>query len=902
MQYNIENTIHEVEDFDNKTSQSTIEDYSKLLIEYNANYQQSDYFWLIGTSPLVQGWILHVSVIAPQICKLLHILLPILIAQKVPFKLPQDKDTARHILDGNLGYEQIGQILSIYPENAVQALELARQLVLLTQPFRGPVIPIAIHLGGTIYTRYGGINPILRQGNNGEIEKYIYDGSGELIKDNSSISFFLPAGTTWPFSEFSTPTQIQNKKNLRQIYRPLTTLKPDARGNVIKALYVKGLFRLGTCVIKIGKKNMLADDMGRDIRDRLLWQKYLHEQLEDTVRVPKIFDFFEEEGDTHLVMEFIKGQSLHDSLIEINSNQICWFQITKEGQIKILDWLLKIITIIDQIHKKGFVHRDIAPGNFIINREEIILIDTELMYDLKNNKKEKPYELGTPGFMSPEQEAISTPTIKEDIYGLGALMINMFTCLSASRFDAKNPVALYESLIFFTRDPIISTLITTCLDKIPSNRPSIYHIQKNIEEIKNKFTKNNNTPNDDKDNFTINWQPELIKKTIKEALVGLSQQSMPIIDGVWFSKTIKNNNYNGTEQKEHAPYAGINTGMTGVLYLLARAKKMGYDLEVNKLPYKQSWKYIHQEYLKKLDSLQPGLYNGLAGIALTLAEGIEADLVEDSDLTKDYIHHCFAKPTEQLNISDGVAGQALVLLQCKSYLKKELYENSLDNCIQQLLNHQGKNGCWLTKSSKSRKQFNMPLSWGYGISGIISLLLIYNSRHENKQVLRALNMGLSYLRKHTHDLKGLFIPSIYKKILDGRTEIGDERTSILLCFIHAYEILKEPYYMQVAEWALYHFPDFVVNNNFCLDGGLSMLGEVYIEAWRVFKNEEWLRRAQQIATVFLRTTYRNSNDSCYWLTDESRKPAADLFTGNSGIIHFLLRCTNPNSLKHVLLK
>jgi serine/threonine protein kinase len=877
------------------------ENYAVILEQYGAEYHKVNYYWQVGATQKLQGWILHLSVITPQMVDLLHMLVPVLLKQKTVFKLAIDKTIARNILDGIMGCEQLGKVISIYPEDEDDALVLAKQLVKLTSTFRGPAIPTDIHLGGVVYTRYGSINPIIRQATSGQMEKYIYASNGELVKDSYHIPFLLPTGVVWPFKELTVCEVPRLSKNLHHIYKPMTILKQDVRGNVIKALYLKGFLRVGTCVIKAGKKNMLADDLGRDMKDRLHWQKILHQELDNYVRLPKILDYFEENGTFYLVMEFIKGKSLNDRLVEIHRNQKSWFQLSSSEQSIILQWLLNIVAAIDLLHKKGFVHRDIAPGNFLIDeRGELVLIDVELTYDLKKNKKELPYELGTPGFMSPEQEAVSIPTVKDDIYGLGALMINCFTCLSALRFNVNNPSDLFRNLLYFIRNSEIVELIGTCLSLQPLKRPHICEIQSSLEHF--KTDQEIKTPYQQIPPPATPRLSESLQITIRDALHGLCKKPMPFYDGIWQSKTIKNDRHTVNTNKEFSPYVGIHTGMTGVLYLLARAHKMGYELEPNKTGYKECWKYIYREHLNNLENLNPGLFNGTAGIALALVEGLEAGLLEDSELIRKYIEKCLENPSEQLNLADGCAGQGIALLQCAPWMNSDISKKLLKNLALQLISRQKKDGSWNNSSLTSSKTYNIPVSWSQGITGILYFLMASQIHYENQQVREAVNKSLTYLLKRSHDLKGLFIPSVYKKLLENQPEVGDERTGVILCYIKAYHFLQDPYFKELAERALYLYPDFVVNSNFSQEGGLAALGEVYLEAWRIFKNEEWQKRALQIASVFLHTSYHLKGESCYWLMDETGKPVADLLSGNSGIIHFLLRCSDPEKLNHILLK
>ncbi len=88
--------------------------------------------------------------------------------------------------------------------------------------------------------------------------------------------------------------------------------------------------------------------------------------------------------------------------------------------------------------------------NFLVtDKNEIVLIDLELTYSMSDRYPEPPFKFGTEGFMSPEQRALESPTISEDVYSIGALMISFFTNLFPSKFDVEDSVNLSEVLFFF---------------------------------------------------------------------------------------------------------------------------------------------------------------------------------------------------------------------------------------------------------------------------------------------------------------------------------------------------------------------------------------------------------------------------------------------------------------------
>jgi len=140
-----------------------------------------------------------------------------------------------------------------------------------------------------------------------------------------------------------------------------------------------------------------------------------------------------------------------------------------------------------------------------------------------------------------------------------------------------------------------------------------------------------------------------------------------------------------------------------------------------------------------------------------------------------------------------------------------------------------------------------------------------------------------------------------KHVTKGK-EKGDERKGIILTLIKAFEVLKDPMYRKRAEEALLYYPELIIKNDFSQDAGLAGLGELYQEAFRVFKDEKWRQRADWIAQIFTCTFCELGEGTGFWMMEERNEPTADFMVGNTGIIHFLLRESNPDQLGYRLLE
>jgi serine/threonine protein kinase/formylglycine-generating enzyme required for sulfatase activity len=226
-------------------------------------------------------------------------------------------------------------------------------------------------------------------------------------------------------------------------YQILEKIGAGGMGQVYKAFH-SGTQRIVAIKVILGKGKIEPEVVKRFEREVKAAAKLVHSNI------ITVFDADQADGRIFMVMEYIKGDDLGELL-------------RKKGQLsfsEVVDYILQAAKGLKYAHDQGVIHRDIKPGNILVDsRGNVKIVDMGLA-KLESKGDEGSISMltasasvmGTVDFMSPEQ-GFSSKNVdaRTDIYSLGATLFFILT--RKVMFQGDNA---FEKLLAHREAPIPS--------------------------------------------------------------------------------------------------------------------------------------------------------------------------------------------------------------------------------------------------------------------------------------------------------------------------------------------------------------------------------------------------------------------------------------------------------------
>ncbi len=175
--------------------------------------------------------------------------------------------------------------------------------------------------------------------------------------------------------------------------------------------------------------------------------------------LPKVIDYFHENGKHHLVMEFVDGEDLSRILSKSPGP-------LPEKQV--IDWGIQIATVLYFLHCRKpdpIIFRDLKPSNIILSGNIVKLIDFGIARHFSPNKKGDTMRIGSPGYAPPEQYSGQTDP-RSDIYSLGVTLYQLIT-----KYDPASTQTPFKFPPIQSINPVASPKLIQIIERMIQMEP-----------------------------------------------------------------------------------------------------------------------------------------------------------------------------------------------------------------------------------------------------------------------------------------------------------------------------------------------------------------------------------------------------------------------------------------------
>src|SRR5688572_13313130 len=202
------------------------------------------------------------------------------------------------------------------------------------------------------------------------------------------------------------------------------------------------------------------------------------------LNIAQIYGIEDSGGTSCIVMELVEGETLQARI--------------QRGPIAMTEALSiakQIAEALEAAHEKGVIHRDLKPGNIMLDDGKVKVLDFGLAkaYDGRSANSDLSLSptmtsiaatsagviLGTAAYMSPEQAKGRAVDRRTDIFAFGCVLYEMLTAKKA--FDGEDVTDILGAVLRDEPDwrqlpddvpPGVRRLLRLCLEKNPKNRRS----------------------------------------------------------------------------------------------------------------------------------------------------------------------------------------------------------------------------------------------------------------------------------------------------------------------------------------------------------------------------------------------------------------------------------------------
>jgi tRNA A-37 threonylcarbamoyl transferase component Bud32 len=383
-----------------------------------------------GWSGVKQGWKLHVSATPANARTVLERVATVARDHPVAFKFASGPTILDLMLSKNWPREGGGKFITLYPPDEAAFQRLGLLLAQATEGLDGPYILSDRRVPGSriVFYRYGEHRTGESVDALGDRIRQLEGPGGEKARDERRGWFALPTWVRDPYGSSSVKvlSDPADRPKLNGRYVMLAMIRHSNLGGIYRAHDVE---RDQAVVVRERRPLVGWTGPRTDAVGLLRKETRILRRMDGSGITPAYVDAFQLWEHHYLVMEAIEGMELRDFALSR------YFRPGKLAGPRYLFQtfrrvILELARGIEEFHRRGIILRDLSVTNVLVRRDRsLCFVDFEYAWEKEGNGDFAP-GIATPGFASPEQRAGKAPTEADDWYSLGGIVVEICSMLA----------------------------------------------------------------------------------------------------------------------------------------------------------------------------------------------------------------------------------------------------------------------------------------------------------------------------------------------------------------------------------------------------------------------------------------------------------------------------------------
>jgi len=377
-----------------------------------------------------QGWKLHVSAAPTNAETVLERVAAVLRHDPAAFKFASDRVVHRLIHAKNWPREGGGKFITVYPRDEEHFRRLAQALAAATEGMDGPYVLSDRRVPGSriVFYRFGEHLAHEQVDARGVRMQRVVGPDGTEASDARRGVFDLPEWVEDPYG--ARPVRRMETSDARVTLTPRFEVRGAIGYSNAGGVYRGHDLELDEAVvIRERRPHVGYVDDATDGVALLEKEARILQAMEGSGWAPRLHGCFRVWEHHYLAMEQVDGMPLRDYAMRQ------YFRRSALASPRRLFWtmrhlVLQLLRGIEEFHRRGIILRDLSVFNVLVRPDRsLCFIDFEFAWEKAGTQ---PYaaRIHTPGFASPEQMQGRAPSEADDLYALGAVVVELCSALA----------------------------------------------------------------------------------------------------------------------------------------------------------------------------------------------------------------------------------------------------------------------------------------------------------------------------------------------------------------------------------------------------------------------------------------------------------------------------------------